>query len=125
MGRSKGSKTGVIGNNIDKEKFEKLCSLMCTENEICFMFNIAHDTLNNWTKITYGETAERTIKKFGEGGRVALRRMQWKHAETNPTMAIWLGKQYLGQTDRIENTTMERIQIVNDMPTDESDDLDD
>lgn len=125
MAKSKGAKTGVIGNNINKTQFEDLCKIMCTENEICSFFHIAHDTLNNWTKIEYGETAERTIKKLGDGGRMSLRRIQWKHAESNPTMAIWLGKQYLGQTDKVENTTMERIQIVNDMPTDESDEVDD
>ncbi|MBQ0061347.1 MAG: hypothetical protein KBT15_06205 [Bacteroidales bacterium] len=30
---------------------------------------------------------------------MSLRRSQMKMAETNPTMAIWLGKQYLGQKD--------------------------
>ena len=28
--------------------------------------------------------------------------MQWQLAEKNPTMAIFLGKQYLGQRDNIE-----------------------
>ena len=34
-----------------------------------------------------------------EGGKIALRRYQLQQAEKNPTMAIWLGKQYLGQRD--------------------------
>ncbi len=33
---------------------------------------------------------------------MSLRRTQFKLAEKNPTMAIWLGKQYLGQRDNIE-----------------------
>ena len=33
---------------------------------------------------------------------MALRRSQWKMAERNATMAIWLGKQYLGQKDVVE-----------------------
>jgi len=40
---------------------------------------------------------------FDEGrleGFVSLRRKQFAMAEKNPTMAIWLGKQYLGQSDR-------------------------
>ena len=32
---------------------------------------------------------------------MSLRRTQFKLAEKNPTMAIWLGKQYLGQRDNI------------------------
>lgn len=30
---------------------------------------------------------------------MSLRRSQFRIAETNATMAIWLGKQYLGQKD--------------------------
>lgn len=37
-------------------------------------------------------------------GRVSLRRVQWAHAEKNPAMAIFLGKQYLGQSDKQEIT---------------------
>ena len=33
---------------------------------------------------------------------MSLRRIQWKHAEKSVPMAIWLGKQYLGQRDNIE-----------------------
>ena len=47
--------------------------------------------------------------------------MQWKLAEKNATMGIWLGKQYLGQKDQIEtNNNVQRIQIIDD--TDEVDD---
>lgn len=42
--------------------------------------------------------------EHGEGeGRASLRRRQFKMSETNATMAIWLGKQYLGQTDKVVN----------------------
>ena len=56
-------------------------------------------------------------KKGQDNGKRSLRRIQFKLAEKNPTMAIWLGKQYLGQRDNIEvnaeNTN--RITIVNDL----------
>jgi len=35
-------------------------------------------------------------------GRASLRRKQFAMAEKSATMQIWLGKQYLGQKDRIE-----------------------
>src|ERR1700731_4696335 len=35
-------------------------------------------------------------------GRASLRRVQWKLAQRSPTMAIWLGKQCLGQTDKTQ-----------------------
>lgn len=41
--------------------------------------------------------------EFGkETGKASLRRNQYKMAETNPTMAIWLGKQMLDQSDKSE-----------------------
>ena len=35
-------------------------------------------------------------------GKISLRRSQWRLAEKSATMAIWLGKQYLGQKDQVE-----------------------
>ena len=35
-------------------------------------------------------------------GRASLRRSQFRLAEKSATMAIWLGKQYLGQKDQVE-----------------------
>jgi hypothetical protein len=36
---------------------------------------------------------------------MSLRRMQWEKAQTgNTTMLIWLGKQMLGQKDRLETS---------------------
>lgn len=32
-----------------------------------------------------------------------MRRYQWKLAEKNTAMAIWLGKQMLGQKDNVES----------------------
>ena len=40
-------------------------------------------------------------RKRGKG-KISLRRSQFQLAQTNPTMAIWLGKQWLGQTDKQE-----------------------
>lgn len=35
-------------------------------------------------------------------GKISLRRSQWQLAAKNASMAIWLGKQYLGQRDIVE-----------------------
>ena len=35
-------------------------------------------------------------------GKISLRRNQFRLAEKSATMAIWLGKQYLGQKDQVE-----------------------
>ena len=57
------------------------------------------------------------MKELHECGKASLRRTQFKIAEKgNANMAIFLGKQYLGQTDKAEQTNIERVAIVYDMP---------
>ena len=89
-------------DRIDKKQFENLCGLQCTLLEICDFFDVEDDTLNSWCKKTYGTTFSEVFKLKRGKGQISLRRMQWKLAEKNPTMAIFLGKQYLGQKDKIE-----------------------
>ena len=89
-------------DRIDKKQFENLCGLQCTLLEICDFFDVEDDTLNSWCKKTYGTTFSEVFKRKRGKGQISLRRMQWKLAEKNPTMAIFLGKQYLGQKDKIE-----------------------
>ena len=91
-------------DRIDKKQFENLCGLQCTLMEICDFFEVEDDTLNAWCKKTYGTTFSEVFKVKRGKGQISLRRMQWKLAEKNPTMAIFLGKQYLGQKDKIEYT---------------------
>ena len=86
---------------------------MCTEPEICNVFNISEDTLNRWCKREYKTTFAETYKKFSAHGKASLRRAQFKLAEKNAAMAIFLGKNYLGQTDKDEAETInEPVKII-------------
>ena len=97
---------------IDKKQFEGLCSIQCTEREICAVLGVADKTLTAWINREYGPEygsefgGKLTFKDIfeikGAIGKISLRRYQFKQAEKNPTMAIWLGKQWLGQTDNIQ-----------------------
>lgn len=87
---------------IDREQFEKLCSIQCTSNEIAGFFNCSVDTIERWCKREYKERFADIYDKKRGVGKISLRRSQFRMAETNPTMAIWLGKQYLGQTEKQE-----------------------
>lgn len=91
---------------IDKGNFEKLCGLQCTLNEIAGFFDCSEDTIERWCKRTYKETFAETFKKHSSHGKISLRRYQFKLAEKSAAMAIFLGKNYLGQTDKqvIEST---------------------
>lgn len=86
---------------IDQGQFENLCGLQCTRNEICEWFKTTDKTLDAWCKRTYGEGFSATYEKKRGTGKISLRRMQFRLAERNAAMAIFLGKQYLGQSDNV------------------------
>lgn len=84
---------------ISKEQFEKLCALQCTLEEIAGFFDCCEDTIENWCKRTYKENFSDIYKKHSAKGKMSLRRNQFKLSEKSAVMAIFLGKQYLGQRD--------------------------
>ena len=96
--------------NIDKAQFEKLCGLQCTEEEICTFFDVTDKTLTRWCKETYKKSFSEIYREKRGIGKISLRRAQFKLAEKNATMAIWLGKQYLDQKERIEATMSHEIE---------------
>lgn len=91
--------------NIDYVTVEKLASIQCTQEEIANFLGISTRTLQRDKEFC------RIYKKGMENGKMSLRRMQFKKAnEGNVSMLIWLGKQYLGQTDKVENNNTHEIE---------------
>lgn len=84
---------------INQKQFENLCGLQCTHEEICAWFDITPKTLEAWCKRTYKLSFSKVFAQKRGKGKISLRRSQWRLAEKNANMAIWLGKQYLGQRD--------------------------
>lgn len=99
---------------IDQKQFENLCGLQCTLEEICGWFNITDKTLDSWCKRTYGSSFSEVFKQKRGTGKISLRRAQFRLAEKNANMAIWLGKQYLGQKDQQEVSVDAAVTIVDD-----------
>ena len=97
---------------IDQIQFEKLCGLQCTESEIIGYFQVSKDTLIRWCKETYNTDFATIYEQKKGNGKIALRRYQLQQAEKNPTMAIWLGKQYLGQTDKIVSSNEIKLPVI-------------
>lgn len=87
---------------IDREQFEKLCALQCTLGEIASWFGCSEDTIENWCKREYEMGFSDAYKVYSADGKISLRRFQFKQAEKSYAMAIWLGKQWLGQRDVVE-----------------------
>lgn len=107
-------KAGRPKIEIDQEQFEKLCAFQCTLEEISDWFRVSEDTIERWCESTYNKLFKEVYKEFQGRGKVSLRRMQFKIAEKNATMAIFLGKQYLGQKDVVE-TSINNNGIINDL----------
>ena len=98
----KKSKGGRPRIEIDEKQFESLCGLQCTLTEIASFFHCSEDTIERWCKRELKSSFAEMFKKYSASGKISLRRWQYKLAEHNTTMAIWLGKQWLGQTDKQE-----------------------
>ncbi|MCR5475499.1 MAG: hypothetical protein K6F28_09910 [Lachnospiraceae bacterium] len=96
------SKMGRPVKKIDKEQFETMCQVQCTLEEICLILGLTDKTLNKWCKETYGMTFSEVFRQKRELGKASLRRRQFALAKTNATMAIFLGKNWLGQKDTAE-----------------------
>ena len=84
---------------IDESQFKKLCAIQCTEEEIASWFKCSVDTVERWCKRELKLSFAEAFKTFSADGKISLRRNQFKMAEHNVSMAIFLGKQYLGQKD--------------------------
>lgn len=108
------NKIGRPRKEIEKTEFEKLCALQCTHEEICGWFDITPKTLERWCRETYGK--DMTFSKvFAEKrglGKISLRRYQFELAKKNANMAIFLGKNYLGQRDTPEKDNAENGYIM-------------
>lgn len=96
------AKMGRPTKEISPDDFEKLCGLQCTKEEIASWFNCSEDTIERFCKKEYGETFAVVYAQKRKKGKISLRRTQWKLAEKSPAMAIFLGKQYLDQSDKVE-----------------------
>jgi hypothetical protein len=101
--------------SINLAELEKLASLQCTDEEIAGWFGVSTRTIERRRK---SPVFAETIVRGKARGRISLRRAQFKILEQgNATMAIWLGKQYLGQSDQIDINTNHQVMIVVAAPT--------
>lgn len=91
--------------DLNWKQIDALCSIQCTEEEIASVVGCSIQTLNLRCKKKFKITFVEYIKQKGSGGKASLRRKQWAKAtegDGNTTMLIWLGKQYLKQSDKVD-----------------------
>ena len=103
------AKRGRPTINFDKKQFTDLVALGCTQEEICWFFRdgtgkVANvDTLSRWCKREFGVNFQEYSKQNSLMAlKIQLRRNQFEMSKHSVPMAIWLGKQYLGQKEQQE-----------------------
>jgi len=78
---------------IDLKQVEKLAHIFCTKEEIAGILDVSLSLLDQSKEFMYA------YKKGLQNAKKSLRRTQLDLAQKNPALAIWLGKQYLGQRE--------------------------
>jgi len=80
------------------DQIEKLASVMCTLQEIGDIIGCSHDTIQR------NQEAKEAIKRGVANAKNTIRKTQFDIATklNSSIMAMWLGKVYLGQTDKIQ-----------------------
>ena len=91
MAKPTGNPNGRPLIKIDEDQFKKLCAMQCTKEEVAAFFDCSEDTIDRWCKRTFDESFAVVFKKHSATGKIALRRHQFKLAEKNTAMAIFLG----------------------------------
>jgi hypothetical protein len=100
---------------INWDEFDKLVAYQCTQQEIADFFDVDIKTLDAACIRERGEKLSVVWDKKKKAGRVKLKKAQFRIAESNhpaaATMAIFLGKALLNQSDQpIDKEILETIQ---------------
>lgn len=89
----------------DRKLVRTLASFGCTQDEIAIACGISESTLKR-------NGREELDAGYAEMKR-SLRRWQYEAAKDgNTALLIWLGKQYLGQKDKHEQTVREEVVTI-------------
>lgn len=82
--------------DIDEKVVETMAKIGATNCEIADHFGVNEGLIR--------KRFSEILTKARAGKKIRLRQLQWKSAESgNVVMQIWLGKQMLGQSEKIES----------------------
>jgi len=82
------------------DQLRALGRIQCTVAEAAAVLCVSRTALINF--MSRNPEAAEAFDYGAEEGKASLRRTQWLMAQRNPAMAIWLGKQWLGQRDKAD-----------------------
>jgi methylphosphotriester-DNA--protein-cysteine methyltransferase len=107
----------------DKKTFVDLVGLGCNQEEICWFFRDIKgkpanvDTLSRWCKREFGVNFQEYYRQNRYHAlKIQLRRNQFELSKRSAAMAIFLGKNYLGQKDVIEQIGKDAsVEVLNEI----------
>lgn len=82
------------------DQIRALGRIQATVSEVASVLRVSERTLQNF--FTMHEDAKIAHEEGKFEGHASLRRKQFAMADKNAAMAIWLGKQYLGQREPVQ-----------------------
>ena len=103
---------------VDIEILKNLASIGCPDYEIASVLNVSARTL----KRNYAEI----IDQYKEKGKASLRKKMWDKAvkKDNTNMQIFLSKNYLGMSDKVQQTNVtEPLPLIIEAQAEEVKDL--
>jgi hypothetical protein len=87
---------------INWQQVDQMCAIHCTGEEQASILGVNYDTLNRACKREHKKSFADYFKQKSATGKMSLRRTQFTVANGgNPTMLIWLGKNWLNQNDNL------------------------
>lgn len=106
-----GGRPKLVLNEFGKETIIKLSEIMCNDEEIAALLGVTIETLQN----SDNNASFLECKQKGQSdGKKSLRRIQFEIARKgNAAMAIWLGKQWLGQTEERQSVGDKELPVFN------------
>ena len=110
------AKLGRPQITVNWKAVDAMCMHHATHREISCFLGISEDTLSRAALRDHETTFAAYCEQKRLAANVRLREMQWEFAaKGNPALLIFLGKQYLGQMDKVDHTTAgESLKIVNE-----------
>lgn len=88
------------GRTIDLTELENLSALQCTEQELASRFGVNQAELE---QLREHPPFREAIERGRARGKISIRRAQMQMlARGSATMARWLGKHHLGQSDQVD-----------------------
>jgi hypothetical protein len=103
----------LVENDEMLRQIASLARMQCTHQEAANVVGVCRSAFSMF--LANNKKAAECWENGQGQGRVSLRRLQWETAKRSAAMQIWLGKQYLGQRDKREQSGPVREYIVTDV----------